>query len=1195
MCRGELACTGLSAVKPVDKLTFAYTNPTLPSQTVVTHYLTDTGTPVTMPVTYTIERDPRSIKARVKAMSGDCGSCGLTPNTSFVYNDAANPLKPTAMVDGNTNRTEYTYNANGQMLTKTEAKGTGEQRTTTWVYGSTNFPAFPTQVSSPSSDNVSGHLRSTTFTLDSAKGNVTKRTINGFERGAAFPLSIQDTNYTYEPASGQLATVDPPGFFGADVTTTTYDANRGSLIPLTRIDPVVGVTSFVHDGWNRRTQVTDPNALVTDTVYDLLNRVTSVVQHDGTGDLTTTYHYDCPAGAPADGTIPCRTFRDLRCIQLPRGNGIEYLYDAAGRLMEVRRKADCNPATQPFERTVYTLDVSGNRTLESLEVWTGSAWAAKSATKSDFTTTCHVDKMTRGIAPGPTSTTEYCYDKNNNLQMIWDANHPRAGFPSGTMTYAYDALDRMKTATQPWGGAGGGTSITSYQYDPQDHLTLVTDANSNMTTYDTSDRDLMTMESSPVFSGAMNFSTYQYDEHGNMAMKTDPRGQTVIYDHDPIDRMTFMDWLGSDLDTTYRYDEASGLFPKGRLTSILRPGSTIAYQYDRFGRVTQDGALGLTYDPNGNRRTINYSPTTGACYDYDALDRPIALRYTASGGDPCLGSSLVSSASYLPSGPLTSLALDNGITETRNFDARYYPQSILAPTGMIQGLNWSYTEDAVGNISGIADPLGGNRTYGYQDYQYFLTSATGPWAGLSWTYDKIGNRLSEAQAGEPLPFNYSYTQNGTGGRTPKLTQIQPRPHGNGTGQITYNYDPAGNQTTETSSGQEGSGLGTNLGYSAESKLSQLTSTSAIPSTTLLYDGRGFLRDALLTYSSPGDFEHTEPLYGSEGLLYGRRWRRQSTFGTPQDDGSIGMITGDETTSVFYFAGRPVAQLTSGASGPASGLVYLTTDHLGTPVLATNGSGAEIWSGGFTPFGTEYKLMLPQLFLRLPGQWVDSAWGEAGGGLAYNVQRWYEAGVGRYESPDPVGVVRGGSNPMTYTSGHPINSIDPLGLTTCVLINSSEVLSVGPASLLIGNHSSLLVQGSCQGSCASPGPLLFDPAGSYAASFPEIGSGEVLSGEIPGWSLGGYFDFHCNAGDALIEAFCFNTTCCEEKKIDSNITGIGGGAPGACAANVGNAIRGQGPFAGVGNTMTPVILRRAMNALIREHSGTVIQYWCPRRK
>ncbi len=26
-------------------------------------------------------------------------------------------------------------------------------------------------------------------------------------------------------------------------------------------------------------------------------------------------------------------------------------------------------------------------------------------------------------------------------------------------------------------------------------------------------------------------------------------------------------------------------------------------------------------------------------------------------------------------------------------------------------------------------------------------------------------------------------------------------------------------------------------------------------------------------------------------------------------------------------------------------------------------------------------MLPQLFLRLPGQWVDSAWGGAGGGLA----------------------------------------------------------------------------------------------------------------------------------------------------------------------------------------------------------------------
>ncbi len=96
-----------------------------------------------------------------------------------------------------------------------------------------------------------------------------------------------------------------------------------------------------------------------------------------------------------------------------------------------------------------------------------------------------------------------------------------------------------------------------------------------------------------------------------------------------------------------------------------------------------------------------------------------------------------------------------------------------------------------------------------------LTSATGPWAGLGWTYDRIGNRLSESQVGEPVPFTYGYQQNGLGGNTSKLTQIQPRPQGNGGGSITQTYGPAGNQTTRLSAGQEGSGRTATLTYSAK--------------------------------------------------------------------------------------------------------------------------------------------------------------------------------------------------------------------------------------------------------------------------------------------------------------------------------------------------------------------------------------------
>jgi RHS repeat-associated protein len=330
----------------------------------------------------------------------------------------------------------------------------------------------------------------------------------------------------------------------------------------------------------------------------------------------------------------------------------------------------------------------------------------------------------------------------------------------------------------------------------------------------------------------------------------------------------------------------------------------------------------------------------------------------------------------------------------------------------------------VGNVTSIADDLApsASRSFTYQDQQYFLTQATGPWETLLWTYDKIGDRLTETQTGEPLPFTYTYA-----GTTPKLLQIQPRPRANGSGSVTYGYDAAGNETSRVSSGLEGSGVTTSFTYSAENKLSQLAATPGLASTDLLYDGRGFLRDALLTSSGSSDFEHTEPTYGSEGLLYSRRWRRQSTYGTPQDNAPAPTITDDQTTHVFYFAGRPVAQWST-----ASGLTYLTTDHLGTPVLATDTSGTMLWQGGFTPFGAPYQLIDPSLFLRLPGQWTDSSWSGYGEELYYNVNRWYVPGTGRYAIPDPAWGPShlGEINPFAYVGGRPIVRVDPVGL--CVV-------------------------------------------------------------------------------------------------------------------------------------------------------------------
>ena len=71
------------------------------------------------------------------------------------------------------------------------------------------------------------------------------RTITGRENGAAFSFA---TAMTYHGA-GQPLTIDPPGYGTTDVTTYTYAVpNRNSLLPDTRVDPLIGTSTFGYDG-----------------------------------------------------------------------------------------------------------------------------------------------------------------------------------------------------------------------------------------------------------------------------------------------------------------------------------------------------------------------------------------------------------------------------------------------------------------------------------------------------------------------------------------------------------------------------------------------------------------------------------------------------------------------------------------------------------------------------------------------------------------------------------------------------------------------------------------------------------------------------------------------------------------------------------------------------------------------------------
>lgn len=1058
--RGAATKTDADAV---DLWQLSYDDPVTPTETTVTD-------PLGVVSIYTLDtRASASEKPKLLELSGSCPSCSLGPNTELVYGDSANPFRPTEEVDGRGTVTRYEYDLNGMMTSRIDAFLTALERETTWEYDVT-YPALVTEVEQPSVEDPMD-FRRTSWAYD-VSGNAETVTQEGLEDGLAFSL---DTDTTFNSA-GQPLTVDPPGHGAADETSFTYDSARGDLVMLTRVDAIVGTTTYGYDAFNRRTTITDVNGVITETTYDDLHRVLTVTQRGAVqaDDLVTEHRYT--------------VFGDLFQTVLPRGNVIEYGYDAAGRVVSVERKPD-DQTSSHGERTVYTLDEIGHRVREEHQRWDAQLadWsAAEFVTEYEYSTRCHLDKVIAGAGSASESVTEYAYDCEGNLEREWDANHPSSGqTATATTAYAYDELDRLETTTQPWGGTGGGTVVTTYSYDVQDHLVAVEDGEGNVTEYDYSDRDLLIEERSPV-SGTTEHS---YDEHGQLTSTTDARSVTVAKTYDALDRVTFVDYPDNTLDITYTYDDPMVAFSTGRLTAITRNGESVDYAYDRFGRMTQDGELAYGYDKNGNRIELGYPGGVVAHYTFDFADRQSTLE--AEMPDTSV-QSIVTASTYYPFGPLRRLDLGNGVVEEHRFDTRYFPDEIEV-TAQRNHL-WAYTVDGVGNpteieetesclptltlsnqaltgtksfiacdeltaspdvtieagadvtfaadeiglgsgfsvasgavlsvVAGTPTPTVATRTYGYQDYQYFLTSADGaPWGSLDWTYDRIGNRLSEDR--NSVVDTYTYVTNGGGGNTAKLAQAGTR---------VFAYDNAGNTTQMTAGGNQ-----IDYGIDDASRIAEFARPIATAETALTYDGRSFLARSEELLGGGPDIGFAEPTYSTAGVIHSLH--RQSSPSDPE-----------ERIGIFYFAGRPVAQRHE-EIGASTTWLFLATDHLMTPNLATSLGIGEEWHGPFEPFGRDFfsgtsaGASANGVFMRLPGQWEDATWRAATSGAetVYNLFRWYDSPLARYTAVDPLGLdydgarlmgkaggptgslAVGTTHPYGYVDGRPLVFVDTDGL------------------------------------------------------------------------------------------------------------------------------------------------------------------------
>lgn len=147
-------------------------------------------------------------------------------------------------------------------------------------------------------------------------------------------------------------------------------------------------------------------------------------------------------------------------------------------------------------------------------------------------------------------------------------------------------------------------------------------------------------------------------------------------------------------------------------------------------------------------------------------------------------------------------------------------------------------------------------------------------------------------------------------------------------------------------------------------------------------------------------------------------------------------TGGRLLGEYQASGKPIIEYVYLGDLPvaafaAQGLVYIETDHLGTPrVVVDAATNATLWHwpltgrafGEHDPVAPAQEGTAPFVFgLRYPGQRAD---GESG--LNYNYFRDYESGTGRYIQSDPIGLT-GGVSTFSYALAAPLLLLDPLGL------------------------------------------------------------------------------------------------------------------------------------------------------------------------
>ena len=481
----------------------------------------------------------------------------------------------------------YTYDGNGNALTKTDSLG----NTFTYTYD----PLFSrvTSITDPT-----GAI--TQYQYDS-HGNLT---------GITDPLG-NHTSITVGLYGLPTQVTDPTN----QTTTFQYDAFGN----LTGIRDALGeTTTIAYDELFRPIQVTDPSGVQRFQTWDPLDRLIRAT--DGNGGVTV-YTYDGVG--------------NLLTVTDPRGAQVSYVYDSLSRVV---KRTDALGRQEQF-----AYDALGNLTSHTDRRGQTSQFSFDSLnrlateTYPDASVARTYDANSHLIQVNDSQGGVFAYQFDSAGRLLGSVS------PAGAITYTRDGLGRMASRQAT------GFPKVGYQFDsagnltqasaPQASVNLTYDARNLLASLSRSNgvsstvtRDPLARISSIVHQAGSNplaaFS-YSYDPSGNRAGQstglaqalTTPAttgtfnlanemsafgGQSLTYDANG-NRLTES---GTGGNTSYTWDG------RNRLASVSQPaGATLQFTYDFRGNLIQESATG----------------GAGTAYLLDEATNTVAI---SSGGSP---------------------------------------------------------------------------------------------------------------------------------------------------------------------------------------------------------------------------------------------------------------------------------------------------------------------------------------------------------------------------------------------------------------------------------------------------------------------------------------------------------------------------------------------------------------------------------